>query len=517
MARRDRVRAPVWIITVAGFVVLSASSFPAVYHSEAERQARAALMDNPAVSIIAGPGYGLDNYTFGAMMTQEMMPLTLLVVALMSILFVVRHTRADEAEGRTELIASYTKNRRLLLVTAMTWVAIINMVLGAAMALGMAALHLESIDWQGSWLFSLAIAGIGLVFTTVAAVTAQLAQSSRGAVGLAGIILGGFYLVRVLGDTALGTLSWLSPFGWALASKAYVFNDWWVLLLALGASIALAAVAILIANNRDYGAGVLQVRPGRRQASRWLNNPLALIVRLQRTSIIVWVVAMASFGLLYGTLAPEVEGFVDKLSSLALLTQGGDILATFLGTVITVFAITAAAFGIISLSRIKNEETSGRAELVLATQVQPVRWLLLHAAVAFIGSVLVLLAASIAMAATAAIAVQDAELFWGLLQSALVYIPALLLIIGAAAALYGLAARAVGLVWIVIAYGATVWTFGVLFRMPEWLMTLSPFEHIPTLPIEAFRWAPLTILTAIGIALFIAGLGLVRRRDLTTN
>jgi ABC-2 type transport system permease protein len=46
-------------------------------------------------------------------------------------------------------------------------------------------------------------------------------------------------------------------------------------------------------------------------------------------------------------------------------------------------------------------------------------------------------------------------------------------------------------------------------------MTLSPFEHLPSLPGPEMRWAPVLILTVVGGALVVAGLGL-RRRDMQT-
>ncbi len=517
MARRDRLRVPIWIISIAGVVILSATSFPEVYQSAAERQARATLMDNPSVSLVAGSGHGLEDYTFGAMMTQEMMPLTLAVVALMSLLLVVRHTRADEADGRSELITAYTNSRRSILLAAIIWVSVVNLILGTVLALGLGALGIESITWAGSWMFSLAITGVGLVFVGIAALTAQLTQSSRGAAGLAGLILGAFYLLRALGDAGGNFLSWLSPFGWALGSKAYVDNQWWTLALPIIFSLACIIVAMVVAKQRDYGAGLLKVRPGRSRGSRWLNSPLMLILRLQRTSLIAWTISMAVFGLLYGTLAPEIEKFVEDLSSLAIFEGNGNILETFLSTVIVIIAITAASFGVISLSRAKSEETAGRAELILATPVRPVHWLIINAALAFAGSILVLLAASGAMAASAAVAIGNAELFWRLLGSALTYIPAVWLVIGLAAALYGLTARALGLVWLVIIYSAIVWTFGVLFRIPEWLFNLSPFEHVPQLPVESLRLTPLILLSVAGLVAFLASVLLIRRRDIATR
>lgn len=516
MARRDRVRAPVWIVSVAGLIVLSAASFPTVYQDDASRLARAALMENPAVTIIAAPT-GLDNYTFGAMLTTEMLPLTLATVALMSILLMTRHTRSDEAEGRIELTAAYTNTHRLFLLAAAIWVGFVNLLLGATMAIGLAALNLPSVSWQGSWMFGLATAGLGLVFVGIAAITAQLAQSPRGAAGIAGLALGGFYLLRVIGDSTGGSLSWLSPFGWAAEGQAYVDEQWWTLALPAAATLACTTAATVLVNRRDYDAGFIKPKAGRTGASHWLNGSLALILRLQRASVLAWVVGLSLFGAFYGSLAPEVEAFASEISAFTALTQADDLMGAFLGMVVAIFAITAASFGVTSLNRIKGEESSGRGEIVLATRVSPVRWLLLHALVAFVGSVVLLVVASLSMATTASVAIGDFNLFANLFSATLVYIPVLLLTVGLAAALYALRSNLIGLTWLMLAYSGIVWTFGVLFKLPDWVLQLSPFEHIPTLPIEEFKLAPLVVITAVGLTLALAGLILIRRRDISAG
>lgn len=69
------------------------------------------------------------------------------------------------------------------------------------------------------------IALVGVAFTGVAAVTSQLASTTRGATGLAGAALGVSFLLAALGNM-LGTVdsaalrvtsawpAWLSPIGW---------------------------------------------------------------------------------------------------------------------------------------------------------------------------------------------------------------------------------------------------------------------------------------------------------------
>ena len=50
-----------------------------------------------------GPGYGLDNYTDGAMMAHFMLVLRFCLVGIMNLLLTIKHTREDEEDGRIEM------------------------------------------------------------------------------------------------------------------------------------------------------------------------------------------------------------------------------------------------------------------------------------------------------------------------------------------------------------------------------------------------------------------------------
>ena len=64
---------------------------------------------------------------------------------------------------------------------------------------------------RGSWAFGVAWATVGLTFTGVAAVAAQLTTTTRGAGAWAFGTLGVSYLLRAIGDTASGAAPGPSP------------------------------------------------------------------------------------------------------------------------------------------------------------------------------------------------------------------------------------------------------------------------------------------------------------------
>ena len=522
--RRDRVRLGVWVGAIAISVVLFAASLPEYYTDAGERQARARLMENPGLRAIAGPGYGLDDYTFGAMIAQEFLSWTAIFVALMSFLIMVRHTRAEEETGQSELVRSAVVGRYADTVAALIVVVGANLALGALIALGLGSLGMPGVPMSSSWLFGAALASIGIVFAAVAAVTAQVNEHARGAAGLAGAVFGAMYLVRAAGDMREiggGILSWLSPIGWAQQTRVYVDDRWWPLLLSVALAAALVATALWLSSRRDLGAALVRPRPGPATASSLLSSPLGLAWRQHRSSVTWWSATMFAFGLGYGALAGEVERFVGDLSETVrewLEGVGGEtILDSWLAVLALMVAVSVTIFAVLVVLRPRSEETAGRAEPILATAVSRTRWVASHLVVALAGSALLLLLTGVGLGITAGTALGDASVLPRLVSATLVYLPAVWLTVGLGVALYGLAPRATRFVWIVIAYAGLIGIYADLLGLPEWTVKLSPFSHVPMLPAETVRWAPLMILTAIAAALIAVGLAAFRRRDLTTT
>jgi ABC-2 type transport system permease protein len=186
-----------------------------------------------------------------------------LLIAVAVILTMIRHTRADEETGRTELIDSTAVGRYANLTAALLLCCGASILTGL---IGMAGLLTLDIPAGGSVAFGLALACSGLVFTAVAAVTAQLSPSARFARGAAFGVLAAAFTLRAVGDASDGVLSWFSPLGWALLVKPYAGDHFWVLLLSVATTAALIVVAYQLLSRRDVGSGMI----AERSAAQWV-------------------------------------------------------------------------------------------------------------------------------------------------------------------------------------------------------------------------------------------------------
>lgn len=520
--RRDRVRIPVWILAITVSVVGSVATLPQTYPTRADRQARAELMSNPATVMLTGPGHGVEDYTYGAMTANELLLWAALAVALMSLLLFARHTRAEEESGRAELVRATVVGRHAATTAALIVVGGANLLLGAILALGLAG-ALDELSMTGSLVFGASTAAVGLVFAGVAAVAAQVPQHARGVTGIGGAVLGLAIVLRGAGDAGDGTLSWLSPIGWAQATRAYVDERWWPLLPALALTVLLIAVALPLSTRRDVGAGLLPPRPGPSGASAVLARPVGLALRLQRGLLIGWSAGTLLFGMGIGSIADQAGEFFAEnqlyQDYIAALGQAAvaDITDTILSTYMFFLAVTVSIYALQAVLQLRSEETAGRAEPVLATPVSRRRWVGAMLAATLAGSVVVLAVGGLGAGLSHAAATGDAGQIPRLVAATLVHAPAVWLLVGLAIAVFGLAPRAIALVWAILAALLFVTTLGPFLQLPDWAYDLSPFGHTPQLPAAGFTIGPLLALTAIAAALTAIGLAAFRRRDINVT
>ena len=93
------------------------------------------------------------------------------------------------------------------------------------------------------------------------------------------------------------------------------------------------------------------------------------------------------------------------------------------------------------------------------------------------------------------------------------FAPALWVLVGLGLVLYGLAPRLVALAWGVLAVCFVIGLFGELLDLPGWVVDLSPFQHVPAMPVAGFALLPLAVLTLVAAGLVGVGAAGYERRD----
>jgi ABC-2 type transport system permease protein len=512
--RRDRRRLLIWVLSLGLLTVYTTVGLGAIYDTQASRQSRAAVIGTPAGTMLGGPGYGTEHYTIGAMIANELGLSVMVALSIMSLLLVVRHTRAEEDDGRAELLLSGVVGRRAPLLAALLVVGAADLAVGVVVFAGLVGSGLAAVD-------SLALAAgwvlTGAVFGCVGAVTGQVMSQARAASGAALALLGAAAVVRGVGDILRehgSPLSWLSPIAWAQQTRAFVDLRWWPLLLSVALIGVLTAVAFALDDRRDVGAGLVAPRRGPAVAAPSLAGPAGLVTRLQRGTIVGWTATLLLLGLTFGSLAKSVVDMVADNPNLArVVGASGNLTDSFSAAASLYFGLLAASYAVASVLRLRGEESAGRVELLLSTALDRRRLLGATLAVTAVVGALLLVVGGLADGLAAAGALGDAGRIGPQFAAALVQLPAVLVVVGVAAALVGLVPRLAPLAWLVVVWALIVGIFGALLNLPDWAVKLSPFGWVPKVPAEDVAVLPLVGLLVVAVALVTAGLVGFRQRD----
>src|SRR5262245_26401797 len=193
--RRDRFVLPVWIVLIAVMVVGTAARYARLLPTEQVRQSFAAEVGgNRVLDAFAGQLY---DPSLGGLTIWKVGDAIYTLTGLMALLAVIRHTRAEEESGRYELVGAGVVGRYAPLAASLIVASAASVLTGALTALGMIGLGLDPV---GSIAFALAIAAPGCVYAGVAALAAQLTESTRRANGIAAAVLGVGYMLRFVAD-----------------------------------------------------------------------------------------------------------------------------------------------------------------------------------------------------------------------------------------------------------------------------------------------------------------------------
>jgi ABC-2 type transport system permease protein len=528
--RRDRIKLPLWILGISGAMAANIPAIINFYGKSYAEQVLYAKTTAPSVvsRVFGGPIYGPN---IGEIVMNETFLFTAIAVAFMSTLAVIRHTRQNEETGRAELISSAVVGREASLSAALIVTIGANIVLGVLISL---VFLLNDLPADGSFAVGASLAAVGIVFATIAAIVAQISGSTRGANSLAAVTIGVAFLFRAIGDgmghltnNGLGIASswpaWLSPIGWGQQMYPFAEKNWWIFSLFGLAFGALSVAAYVLNARRDQGLGMFPARRGPVHAKRALLSPLGLAWRLQRGTLKGWAFAVIIMGVSFGLISEEFKDLFQSNPEVAeVLGQSGghtNFTDLFFAAIMGLMAIALGAYSVQALLRMRSEESSGHLEPVLAVAIGRPRWMLSHVMTALGGSVFLLLLLGFTTGITYVL-ITGAELpeLLGVVKAAAVHIPALLSFAAFVIFIFGiLPGQAVAVSWASFAVCYLIAQFGVVLKLPQKILDISPFAHTPAIPLEDIRYRPLITLSAFAVMMIILGLIAFRRRDITTT
>lgn len=510
--KRDRVIIPVWLVGLIGWMAMYMVSYSGLYGTQAELDALYnSVAGNPAVEAMSGPTGGLRS--LGGAIAWDSTPALSIICALYAMFSVIRHSRAEEEDARTDLLLASGAGRLAPLAAALTVTSIVLALAAIGFSL---VLVIGGLAAAPSVLLALGITGFALVMAGTTAVFAQVTTKARAARGLVGVVIGVSWLMRAIGDTSGGTLTWLSPLGWVQETRAFWGDRWWPLLLMVLATAVTVRLSFWLLSRRDIGSGLIQPRPGPAHASASILHPLGFSFRIQRATILGWTAMLCAYGLAIGTIGDNIEGILESSSafSVAFASLSSNLLDSYFASILTVIALLGAGFTISAVLRPAAEENRDRVALLLAEPLGKVRWVAGHVLIAWIASALMIAAAGLAIGIGLGLVSGDFSQAPTLFASGFVQAPAMWLTGSLALLLFGISSRLTPIAWGLLAVFVLIWTLASFGNLPDWVVDLSPFSHTPAAPAVSASPEPLAVMTGLAVLLTATGLFLWRRRDL---
>ena len=368
---------------------------------------------------------------------------------------------------------------------------------------------------------AIALVSPALVFLAVGALTSQLAPTRRQAAGYGAAVLGVSYGLRMVGDAGIGLswLSWLSPLGWCEKLSPLTQGNPWPLLLVGGFTALVGGITVWLAAKRDVGSSVFSDRPDRAPNMWLLDSALGLSIRLMGTVAIVWLAALAVFGLLFGLVAKgagaTLSGSSLKETFDKLGATGGGVEAYLGVTFLIVSALIAfAAAGQVGAAR--SEESEGRLDHLVVRPLSRVHWLTGRLSLTL---VLVVTGGLVAGAFTwlGAATQRSSVTLESVLGAGLNAATPAVFCVGVGALLLGFWPRATSFgVYAVVAWSLLVELVGGIGAVSHWLLDTSVFSHVASAPAVAPNWAADAVLAGIGVVAILVGLLGFRHRDLVS-
>ena len=475
-------------IAWAGVFSLSAVSivkgYTSAYPTLASRVAVATLLEgNRAFEALYGLGHRLG--TLGGFVVWRISALGI-VGGIWGLLAATRVLRGEEEAGCWELVVSGAVTTAGATTAAFTALAVGFVVAGAVFAATLVGLGLAG---GSSVLYAAEIIGAAMMFGAVGAVASQLVPIRRRASALAGIVLGGALLVRIVAD-GTGSLGWLrafTPFGWMENLRPFAGSNVVWLTPIVVSTVVLGAVALRIAAARDLGAGALWSGDTGRSSTRLLGSELRFAIRRTVMPTGVWTVSMATFGAVMGLLAVDIVKFAgaspgmrriaDRIGAIDIGTPKG-----YLGLASVVLIVPVCLFVGFRLQASREEEATGRLEGVLSRAVGRRGWLLSQVGVAAAGASV--LAMGIALAAWVGAVSRGAHVgITSMLVAGGNWMPATLLFLGIGVLAFAIVPRLAPQITLGgVAVGFLIQLIGSVAKMPRWVLDLSPFHHVAASP-----------------------------------
>lgn len=514
--RRDRLILPGLFLFPVFMFFSIATTFVNMYSDPASRTVMVLeISNNPGAVAFLG---SILNSSVGGLVAWRSAVIGPILVALVNIFLIIRHTRSEERKGRLELLNSSTVGRQSALTSALLTTFGANILMGLIITLSLIGLGLP---WEGSLAMGFSMTLFGCLFAAIASLAAQLTENSSDVRYITVAVLIAFFLLRIVGwdNGEVAWLSWLSPLGWVHYLRAFAGEEWWVLGLFIVFIVFMLFWTYKLSSIRDVGNGFLPQRTGPARASSTLSSVIGLAWRIHRKMLFFWIIAFIVMGVILGYNAQTMTNIFNNnplfMSILSHMGNGAEPLDSYMTLMLLLFGQVFAIYGILAALKLRSEEVKKHSEFLITNAVNRTRWAFSNIFFALIGPAMLLVIFILSYSSIYGIYSGMDQDLSRLLSAVLIYLPAIWVMVGVAVALFGFVPRLTSLTWVVLGFFSIINFLADFLDISQWIINISPFTHVPNLLLgDSVGWDPVLMMVLASVLISMGLIGF-KRRDIT--
>lgn len=526
LIKRDWFKLVFWILGMLAFAASGAGKMEVASNPATASTLYTMFVKNPAMVGLFGPT-PINNpvhYSLGPIFGQTMTLITGLTFAIISIIYVVNRSRKEEDDGITELFRSYFIGKLANTTALVMELLLLHLIMAVLLALSIEAQNVAGLNHlESNFLFAFTTSAQGFLWGMFALLFGQIFSEASTTKGMIFGLLGLLYIIRMLTDVTNLSIGWFNPLSWAYLAFPYVkgHENWLAVFLTFLLAFLLLGISYLLELKRDVGVGYFPERKARLHGKKGHFGFPGLVLNLEKKMIIGWLLASFVLGLVYGSMFGQMDQFISSNKTVKALFVGNETAASairgnFMVTLFSILSILIAAFGVILLTKMVNEERKNRLEALYAL---PLSRLKVYSTYLLTAILSVILAQFLALFGIfiEQLGNKNALSFLEMMKSGMIWLVAVIFVLAILSLLLGLVPRLAELIWVYLAFLLFMTYLGKLLSLPKWLENLSIYNYIPKLPVEKMNLSTVLFILILSILLISLGFGAYRRRDLITG
>ncbi|MFV0556872.1 MAG: ABC transporter permease [Lactovum sp.] len=520
LIRRDRFRLIIWLFSATAFAVVGAGKMGTFTENPETANFSFVMFQNPAMVAMMGPIMVEDvsDFTVGAAFSQAMLLLTAIFCAILSIIYVINRTRKEEDDGIREIFRSFPVGRLSNSAALVIELFFLHLILLLTIALSMQLLNIEGLNQlSSSLLFAGILSAQGFMWGILALICAQIFPDTSTVKVASFSILAILYSVRILYDGSNQEWGWLNPLSWSYLTKAYVKDNWTALILTLIFSVVLLYLAFILEKNRELNASYIPEWTKKSNLKSNLSSFLALNFRLQRMTIISWLIGVFFLAVVYGSLFGQIDGFIktnDFFQKMFAISSKDSLIDSFLATILIVISLLIACMALQVVTHMISEEKKGRQEQLYALPLGRLKVYMNYVSLSLFLVFLGELVSASGIWLAQFISLEDTIPFLTIFSASLVWIAPIFLVLSIATFLMAYIPKCTSLSWFFIAYALFNSYIGRLLELPKEFTLIDIFSYMPQLPIDQMDWENFITMLLISLLLFVISFLGYKKRDL---